>query len=207
MPCPAEMYQSPLGSISAVFQIDFSLVCVPESSPREINGASAAAIALNASAALGHALDAGRVARRADDHEVVVHHVLAARAEAVVHELVLARPCVHQHHVGVAVLAQLERLAGADCHIVGIDPKLLLKVRQDHVQQPRVRRAGGRGDDQLVWVAGRYRCRRLFGCSGRCGCRWLRRAPPPAPAPAGRPPASTPTAVRVRLRYSAFCAA
>ena len=51
---------------------------------------------------------------RTDDDEIVIHHVPAHRAKTGRHELVLERPRMHEQHVGVAVLAELQCSAGAD---------------------------------------------------------------------------------------------
>ncbi len=72
---------------------------------------------------VGHSPDAGRIVLRAEDHEVVVHHVLAVDAVAFCNELVLARAGMHQDDVDVAGLAELDRLAGA--HGDDVDPAVV----------------------------------------------------------------------------------
>ena len=58
--------------------------------------------------------NAGRIAFRSDDHEIVVHHFAAVDAVALLHELQLTRLVVHEQRVGVSVLAQFDGLSGAD---------------------------------------------------------------------------------------------
>jgi hypothetical protein len=92
-----------------------------------------------------------RILLRTDQDEVVVHHVAAVHAVAVGDELVLGGAGMHQHHVDVAVLAQFERLAGADRDYMHLDAILLLEHRQDDLEQPGVLRAGGGGQAD-VWA-------------------------------------------------------
>ena len=97
----------------AALQMAFSLVWVPESSPRETKGAPASAICVKAAAAsVPPPMPAGSSGGPTMT-KVVVHHVLAAHAVAGLHEGILPGAGMHQQHVGVAVLAQLQRLAGA----------------------------------------------------------------------------------------------
>jgi len=91
-----------------------------------------------------------RILLRADQDEVVVHHVAAVHAVAVGDELVLGRPSMHQHHIDVAVLAQFERLAGADRNHVYLDAVLCLEGRQDRLEQPGVLRAGCGGQADVA---------------------------------------------------------
>ena len=65
---------------------------------------------------------------------VLTGRVRSACAQARVHELIFARPRVDQHDVGVAVLPQLERLARAHGHHVGVGPELAFKIGQNHIQ-------------------------------------------------------------------------
>src|SRR5262249_51622635 len=62
---------------------------------------------------VGHALDAGRVALRSNQDEIVVHHGVSFDAETVGDEFLLLPLGVHEQHVGVAASAGVERLAGA----------------------------------------------------------------------------------------------
>ena len=156
------MYQSPAGSTPASAQIAFSLVWVPESSPRETKGSFGFSDLGQGRGGSSHALDACRVVGRADDDKVVVHQVLAAHAVPGIHKGVLPGAGVHHQHIGVAILAQLESLAGAHGNDVYLDAVLLLKVGQEIGQQTRVLGAGGGGQDQLPWL-------RWFG---RLGRRW-----------------------------------
>jgi hypothetical protein len=87
--------------------------------------------------------DSRRVRFRADQHEIVVHDLMAAHAEAFGDELLLERLRVHEHHVGVSAPAHVERLAGAERDHAHLDPGLLLEDRQQVLEQARL--LGGRG--------------------------------------------------------------
>ena len=101
------------------------------------------------------ALDAGRIALRPDQDEVVVHHRIALHAEAVGDEFLLLRLGVHEHHVGVAAPAGVERLAGALRDHLHVDAGLGLEQRQDVAEQAGVLGRGGRGDDDRLVLRGR----------------------------------------------------
>ena len=76
MPCPDSMYHiglSSLGVNSVCDQIESSFLLVPESSPRETNGASAVAIALSASTAVANNVPAVR-------RDVFLDHTLTYKA-------------------------------------------------------------------------------------------------------------------------------
>ena len=123
---------------------------VPDLSPRETNGAPLAWIVFSAVDDV-LALDAGRIALRPDQHEVVVHHVEALHAEALGEEFLLLRLGVDEHHVGVAAPRGVERLAGALRDHLHVDAGLGLEDRQEIAEQPGILRRGGRGDhDRLV---------------------------------------------------------
>ena len=83
------------------------------------------------------------IAVRPDQDEVVVHHVAPVDAVAFGDELVLGLARVHQQHVGVAVLAQLDRGAGADRDIANLAAALGFVLRQQQLEQPRIVGAGG----------------------------------------------------------------
>ena len=90
MPWPASMYHVaslPGTSMPATFHSCFSVLCVPELSPRLTKGSSFGEGLQGGGDVF--ALDAGRVGGGSDQHEVVVHHLMAVHAEAVGHELFL----------------------------------------------------------------------------------------------------------------------
>jgi hypothetical protein len=96
-------------------------------------------------------VDAGRIALRADQDEVVVHDRKALHAETVGDEFLFLRLGVHEHDVGIAAPAGIERLAGALCDDLHIDPALCLEQRQDVTKQAGILgRRGGGDDDRLV---------------------------------------------------------
>src|SRR5215467_1719076 len=95
---------------------------------------------------VGHALDAGGVALRSDQDEIVVHDGVSLHAETVGDEFLLLRLDVHEQHVGVATSAGVERLAGALRHHLHIDAGLGFEQRQDVAEQAGVLRRRGGGD-------------------------------------------------------------
>src|SRR4029079_13006872 len=78
------------------------------------------------------------VALRPDQHEVVVHHPIALDAVALGQPFLLGRLVVHEHDVGIAALADVERLAGADGDDAHGDTRVLLEFRQQVLEQPRL---------------------------------------------------------------------
>ena len=91
-----------------------------------------------------------RIRLRPDQDEVVVHHLVAAHAVALGDELLLERPRVHEHHVGVAAPAHVERLAGAERHHAHLDAGLLLEDGQQVLEQAGLLGRGGRGDGDVA---------------------------------------------------------
>jgi len=123
---------------------------VPERSPRETNGACRSLIVLSAATmSRVPAMPAG--SRRTDQDEVVVHHRVPPDAETLGQELLLRRLGVHQHHVGIAAPAGIERLAGALRHHLHVDAGLGLEDRQQVAEQAGVLCRRGRGNhDRLL---------------------------------------------------------
>ena len=96
-------------------------------------------------------LDAGRVALRADQDEVVVHHGVALDAKAFGEKLFLCGFCVDEHDVGIATARGIERLPRALRHHLHVDAGPGLEHRQDVAEQAGILRRGGRGDhDRFV---------------------------------------------------------
>jgi hypothetical protein len=79
-----------------------------------------------------------RIGPRADQHEVVVHHLEAPHAVALGDEFLLERPGMDQDHVGIAAPAHLERLAGAERHHAHLHAALLLVERQQVLEESRL---------------------------------------------------------------------
>ena len=153
MPWPISRYQAPLSapatSMPAAFHSASSAAWVPDLSPRETNGARLGLDRLQARDDV-LALDAGRIALRADQDEVVVHDGVALHAEAVGDELLLLRLGMDEHHVGIAAPAGVERLAGALRHHLHVDAGLRLEQRQDVAEQAGILGRGRRGDDDRL---------------------------------------------------------
>jgi hypothetical protein len=100
---------------------------------------------------LGHAAHACRVGGRADDDEIVVHHLVARDAVAGGHEFLLARLVVDEQDVCIAIAGQPDGLAGADGDDADLDPALRREFRQDMPEQTRILGRCGRGErDEAV---------------------------------------------------------
>src|ERR1700733_6065496 len=97
-----------------------------------------------------------RIGGRADNDEIVVHNVAAIDAVAVGDEFVLARTVVDQERIGVAVLADHQRLAGADRNDVDAHAGRGLEDRKDIAEQPGVlgRRGRTQRNEPLVGLRG-----------------------------------------------------
>src|SRR5689334_4688705 len=87
---------------------------------------------------VAHALDAGWVAFRADQDEVVIHHRIKLHAEAVGDELLLLRLGMHENDIGIAPPGRIERLPGALSDDTHIDAGFRLEQWKDVTEQPRV---------------------------------------------------------------------
>ncbi len=97
----------------------------------------------------GRFAEAGGVFGRADEDEVVDHHVAAEGAITLVDEALLGGSVVDEEHVGVAATAQFQRLAGADSHDADIETGPLLEGGQEDVEKAAVAGAGrGRQRDR-----------------------------------------------------------
>ena len=134
MPWPIDLYQGPLSfsmSMPDAFQRLISAICVPDRSPREMNGAPSCHDLLERCADVLHALDAGRVALGADQHKVVVHHRVTLHAFAFGEEFLLRRFRVHKHDVRISAPAGIERLPGSLRYDFHLDAGLLREQRQD----------------------------------------------------------------------------
>jgi hypothetical protein len=91
-----------------------------------------------------------RVGARTDDDKVVPRDFCAGRSMAFRHELRLRIRVVHEHKVGVAMCGGRQRLAGALCKNMHLDPGLARELRQDVREQATVlHRGGGREHDSL----------------------------------------------------------
>jgi hypothetical protein len=123
-------------SIPAACQISSSAKCVPLLSPRDTNGACAALIRRNASAASLPPATFARSAFGPISTNVVVHHVVAPEAESLREKLLLQRPGVHEHDVGIAAPSHVERLPGPSATTRTCMPVFLSKIRQQVLEQP-----------------------------------------------------------------------
>lgn len=87
----------------ATFHSCFSVLCVPELSPRLTKGIFFSAKVFRA-VGMSLPLTPAGSGGGSDQHEVVVHHLMAVHAETVGHELFLKGGGVYEQHVDVAVL-------------------------------------------------------------------------------------------------------
>ncbi|MNY23368.1 hypothetical protein D3C86_1570320 [compost metagenome] len=111
----------------------------------------------------------GRVAGRADDDKVVVHHVAPVHAVAGGHEFILHLAGVHQQHVHIAHLAHLHGLAGAHGDHLHRDAGFLLELRQQVFQQAGILGAGGGGHLDFAGLrSGKCRYQHKHGGGGPC---------------------------------------
>ena len=161
MPWPRFLYQLP----EAAFTSTFGLLPEPQLHP-----VGAAVVAARGEGRLGRrdllegidgivvAFDMGGIGLRADDDEVVVHQRLALHAIALGDEFLLAGPVMDEQHVGIALLADLEGLAGPDRDDAHLDAGLLGEDRQQIFEQPAVLGRGrGRDGDEAILGAGARR--------------------------------------------------
>ena len=152
---------------------------MPLSSPRLAKAALGGGDAAEGLARVFHALDAGRIARRPGDHEVVVHDVAPVDAVAVGDELVLAGAVVHEQRVGVAPRPDRQRLPGADRDHPHVDPGVLAEDRDEVAKQARLLGRGRRGKrDEALLRARRAGERRDEQCRSE-------KDAPPAHGPSG----------------------
>src|SRR5262249_49318658 len=118
MPWPISLYQGAFSlpmSMPAAFQRSSSAMGARAVAARD-EGRALGLDDLQSLGDVGHAFDAARIALRPDQDEIVVHHGVSFAAETVGDEFLLLRLGVHEHHVGVAASASVERLAGALRH-------------------------------------------------------------------------------------------
>ena len=69
---------------------------------------------------IAEGFDAGRVTGGADNDKIVVHYRSPIYPRPLVHECLLPRRCVHEHEIDIAVPAEFEGAAGADCYHVNL---------------------------------------------------------------------------------------
>ena len=83
---------------------------------------------------------------RSDHDKIVVHHAKPLHAKTFGEEFLFRDLVVNEHHVGIAAPADVERLAGADCHHAHFDPRLGGEDRQQVAKESRLLGRGGRSD-------------------------------------------------------------
>ncbi len=68
--------------------------------------------------------DPGRIGLGPDEHEIVVHHVTPVHAPAFGDEAVFRGAIVHEHHVGIAAPADVQRLSRPHRHHLHRDARV-----------------------------------------------------------------------------------
>ena len=123
-------------------------MCVPESSPREMNGASRVGDRGRAPSAALEPADAApdRAAGPTTTKSLCIT-VRRLRALAGGHQLLLGGRRVREHDVGLAPRAHLDRLAAADRDVLTVAAGLLLEGGDSTSSRPGVLRARRRGED------------------------------------------------------------
>ena len=153
MPWPISRYHGPLSapatSMPAAFHSASSAACVPDLSPRETNGAAFALIVFSAVYDV-LALDAGRIALRADQDEVVVHHGKRFTPKpSATNFSSCALACTNTTSASPRWPVSSAWPVPCDDHL-HVDAGLGLEHRQDVAEQAGVLRRGGRGDDDRL---------------------------------------------------------
>jgi hypothetical protein len=135
----------------ASFHSRSSAEWVPLLSPREAKGAFAWAIFFRPATASRPFRLAGSGLRPHHD-EIVVHHLAPLDEEPFGDRLLFGLLVVDERDIGVAALAQVERLAGAERHHAHLNPGLLLERGQQVLEQTALlgRSGGSDGDESLL---------------------------------------------------------
>ena len=76
----------------------------------------------------------GWIGVRADDDEIVVHHIVAVDAVALRYELVLPSPIMNKQRIGIASRTDCKRVAGSDCDDVNVYASRGVKNWQDAIK-------------------------------------------------------------------------
>ena len=142
MPRPIDSYQAPL------FRLDVDAgVLVPE---RELGQMGARVVAARYEGRLFvsdrlkrfrnvvHALDAGGVTLRPNQHKVVVHHRKSLHAMSFGDEPQFCKFGMHEHHISIAAPGSVERLTGALRQHLHGDAGHLRENRQQMPVQTRI---------------------------------------------------------------------
>src|SRR5262249_24968792 len=93
------------------------------------------------------AADMGGIALRPDEDEVVVHDLAPPGAPAFGDEGQFRRLVMDEEHIGIAALADLQRLAGADGDDAYLDPALRGEGGEDRAEDAGILGRCRRGDD------------------------------------------------------------
>ena len=99
------------------------------------------------------ALHASGTALRPDQHIVAVHHIETLHGKAVHNELLLLRPRMHQHDVGLTFSGSIEHLVGAPRDHLDVDTGFVTEHRQEMIEQAELLRRCGRGQHNQASTA------------------------------------------------------
>jgi hypothetical protein len=81
---------------------------------------------------------------RTNDHEIVVHDLVALDAKPFGDEFLFRRLVMDEHNVGIAAPPDIERLSGADGNDFHLDPGCRSEPPQDVAEQSGLFGRGGR---------------------------------------------------------------
>ena len=169
MPCPNALYHgmSLVGVMPSDDQMLNSFVLVPDLSPRLANVACVSMIALNAS--LAEAALAALAGSSLGPRMMKSLYITSKRslASPIFDELIFRLAGVHEQDIGVALLADRDRLPGADGDDIDAAVAQLLEIGQDVIEQAGIGGAGGGGELQHLLAGRGGRCSSRFGGSGR----------------------------------------
>ena len=96
------------------------------------------------------ALGGCRIGGRANDHEIIVHHIISGIGIALGDEFFLQRLAVHQQHIAIAVHGVLHGGAGSDRDNAHPQIGFLLEGRKKVLEQPGILGRGCRLDDESL---------------------------------------------------------
>src|SRR5205823_1187140 len=91
------------------------------------------------------AADFCRIALWPDQHEIVVHDLIAPHGVAIGHERFFRRLVVNEYHVGIAAPANVERLSGSEREHPHADAGLRREARKEIPEQTGLFGRGGGG--------------------------------------------------------------
>jgi hypothetical protein len=98
----------------------------------------------------------GQIALRADNEEVVKHHIATIDAKTLGHKLILADTIVYEQRIRVAAFAPGERLTGSDRDDMDAQAHYRFEDRKDVAEQAGILSGGSGGErnEPLISLCG-----------------------------------------------------